>query len=253
VLEAVKSDEQIYSKVQKLIEMARAEKVKARLEDFTAEGGRPKARLVIEADGAAVEYAIRLHEGNTVKLRFDTTDRGEAERRAAVLRAVGVKAEVKKIYHKSRNRDVWQIAVTTNALAADSVHEEVRKAVAEFLEKCKEVGAIGEDTYSRLVKKFEGGVPEWGEVRFSVKLVKSGSIVVEYRPSDPQSFREAVELLRGLGMRDTCEGEWCVVTSPQGSRGAAGLAMYASQRTALGTSAGLPYTERVRRGRRPSG
>ncbi|MCU7787979.1 hypothetical protein ODS41_08650 [Pyrobaculum sp. 3827-6] len=64
MLEVVKSDEQIYSKVEKLIDMAKAEKVKARVEGFTAEGGRPRARLIVEADGVAAEYAIRLDENN---------------------------------------------------------------------------------------------------------------------------------------------------------------------------------------------
>lgn len=36
-------------------------------------------------------------------------------------------------------------------------------------------------------------------------------MVVEYKPSDSQSFRKAVEKLRELGLRDSCEGEWCIV------------------------------------------
>ncbi|MGC9049280.1 MAG: hypothetical protein ACP5J3_00005, partial [Pyrobaculum sp.] len=103
VLEVVKSDEQIYSKVAKLTEMARAEKVRARIESFTTEGKRPRARLVVEADGVAAEFSISLHEGNMIELRFGTTNRAEAERRVAVLRAVGVRAEVKNIYHNSLN------------------------------------------------------------------------------------------------------------------------------------------------------
>ncbi|MGC9131903.1 MAG: PaRep2b protein, partial [Pyrobaculum sp.] len=91
------------------------------------------------------------------------------------------------------------------------VHEAVRKAVAEFLEKCREAGVLGEDTYRRLAAKFERGVPEWGEVRFSVALDKDGSVIVRFDPSDPQSFNKAVEFLRGLGLRDTCEGDWCFV------------------------------------------
>jgi hypothetical protein len=217
MLEVVKSDEQIYSKVEKLIDMAKAEKVKAQVEGFTI-GKRARARLVIEADGAVAEYAIRLGENNKVELRFDTTDREEAERRAAVLRAVGVKAEVKK----EGSRDVWYINVTTNALAADSVHEEVRRAVAEFLRQCRDVGAIGEETYRRLAAKFERGVPKWGDIRFSLWLKKDGSVVVEYQPSDPESYNKAVELLRGLGMRNGCEGEWCFVhytaREPEGGR-----------------------------------
>ncbi|MCU7787978.1 PaRep2b protein [Pyrobaculum sp. 3827-6] len=157
-----------------------------------------------------------------VELRFDTTDRAEAERRAAVLRAVGVKAEVFKRHHKSRNRDEWYIAVTTNALAAESVHEAVRKAVAEFLERCREAGVLGEETYSRLVKKLEKGVPEWGNVRFSVALKKDGIVEVIHEPSDPQSFERVVNFLRDLGMRDGCEGEWCFVhftaREPEGGR-----------------------------------
>ncbi|MCU7788456.1 hypothetical protein ODS41_11095 [Pyrobaculum sp. 3827-6] len=207
MLEAVKSDEQIYSKVEKLIDMARAERVKAWIKDFTTEGKRPRARLVIEADGATAEYQIYLRKDNTVELRFGTTDREEAERRTAVLRAVGVRSEVRRV----GNRVEWRIQVTTNALAAESVHEAVRRAVAEFLEKCREAGALGEEAYRRLAAKFERGVPEWGEVRFSVTLRKDGTVVVGFEPSDPQSFSKAVELLRGLGMRDTCEGDWCFV------------------------------------------
>ncbi|MCU7787391.1 PaRep2b protein [Pyrobaculum sp. 3827-6] len=185
--------------------------VEAHIKDFTAEGKRPRAKLVVRLGGDVAEYTIRLRKDNAVELDFRTTDREETERRAAVLRAVGVKAEVKKIYDKSRGRDVWRIQVSTNALAADSVHEAVRKAVAEFLQRCREAGAIEEETYSRLVKKFERGVPEWGEVRFSIWLRKDGAVEVVYRPRDPQSFNKAVELLRGLGMGDRCEGDWCLV------------------------------------------
>jgi hypothetical protein len=142
-----------------------------------------------------------------VELRFDTTDRAEAERRAALLRAVGVSVDVRK----RGNRDVWYIVATTNALAAESVHEAVRRAVAEFLGQCREAGVLAEDTYDRLVKKFERGLPEWGEVRFSVLLTKNGAVNAWCQPRNPESFRKAVEFLRGLGMRDTCEGEWCFV------------------------------------------
>jgi hypothetical protein len=218
LLEEVKSDEQIYSKVEKIVDMARAERVEARVEGFTTEGRRPRARLVIEADGVTAEYQIRLHKSNNIELRFATTNREEAERRAAVLRAVGVRAEVKK----EGGRDVWRISVTTNALAADSVHEALSRAVIEFLRRCREIGAIEENTYRRLAGKFEMGVPEWDEVRFSAWLTKSGSVAVVYRPSDPQTFTKAVELLRGLGMRDRCEGEWCFVhftaREPEGGR-----------------------------------
>jgi hypothetical protein len=172
MLEAVKGDKQIYSKVQKLIEMAKAEKVKARVEGFTVKGKRPRARLVIEADGVTAEYLIYLHKDNAVELRSGTTNREEAERKAALLRSAGVRAEVGRYYHKSLGRDMWYIEVSTNALAADSVHEAVRKAVAEFLRQCRDAGAFGEDTYSRLVKKFEGRVPEWGDVKFSINAVK---------------------------------------------------------------------------------
>ncbi len=79
---------------------------RARMVRFTTEGKWPRARLIIEADGAKTEYSIRSDKNNTVRLHFVTTDLEEAER-GAVLRAVGVKAEVKKVYHKFHNRDVW--------------------------------------------------------------------------------------------------------------------------------------------------
>ncbi|MGC9050415.1 PaRep2b protein, partial [Pyrobaculum sp.] len=185
--------------------------VEARLEGFTAEGKRPRAKLVIKLGGEEAELPIYLQKDNTVELHFGTTDRAEAERRAAVLRTTGVKAEVKRKYDKSLGRDVWQIAATTNALAADPVHEAVRKAVAEFLEKCKEAGAIGEEAYSRLAAKFERGVPEWGDIRFSVWLTKNGAVEVVYEPRDLQSFTKAVNFLRGLGLEGRCESDWCIV------------------------------------------
>ena len=169
------------------------------MEGFTAEGGRPRARLVVEADGAAAEFSIRLHKNNTVELHFSTIDREEAERRAALLRAVGVRAEVKKTYNRSLKRDVWQMAVTTNALAADSVHETVRRAVAEFLRQCREAGALGEDTYRRLAAKFERGVPEWGEVRFSVKLDRDGVVDVRFEPRDPPVLQQGGGVSAGAG------------------------------------------------------
>jgi hypothetical protein len=42
-------------------------------------------------------------------------------------------------------------------------------------------------------------------------LTKNDPVVVEYRPSDPQSFSKAVEFLRELGLKDSCEGVLCVV------------------------------------------
>jgi hypothetical protein len=45
---------------------------------------------------------------------------------------------------------------------------------------------------------------------------------VEYLPRDPQSFTKAVNFLRELGLRDTCEGDWCIVhftaKEPEGGR-----------------------------------
>jgi hypothetical protein len=75
LLEKVENEQQIYPKVKELIKMARA-----RVERFTTEGKRPRARLIIEADGAKAEYSIRLDKNNTVRLHFVTTDREEAER-----------------------------------------------------------------------------------------------------------------------------------------------------------------------------
>jgi hypothetical protein len=180
---------------------------------------------VIKIGRDVAEYTVRLHRDNAVVLEFNTTRREEAERRAAVLRAVGVKAGVQKKYDKTRNRDEWRIDVSTNALAAESVHEAVRRAVVEFLRLCREAGALEEEAYRRLAGKFEGGVPEWGEVRFSVWLNKDGTVIVRFEPKDPQSYHKAVEFLRDLGMRDSCEGEWCFVhfTAREQGRGGKGF------------------------------
>jgi hypothetical protein len=55
----------------------------ALIKDFAAEGGRPRAGLVVVLDGDIAEFSIRLVKDNAVKLRFNTTDREEAERREA--------------------------------------------------------------------------------------------------------------------------------------------------------------------------
>jgi hypothetical protein len=84
--------------------------------------------------------------------------------------------------------------------------------------------AVGVKAEVRKVDRREvrGGVPEWGDVRSSVWLTKDGSVVVDYLPGDLQSFRKAVELSRGLGMRDTCESGWCfahfTARGPEGGR-----------------------------------
>ncbi|AET32685.1 hypothetical protein [Pyrobaculum ferrireducens] len=53
---------------------------------------------------------------------------------------------------------------------------------------------------------------------------KDGAVVVHYKPRDPESYNKALELLRGLGMRDTCEGGWCLVhfTAKEPRRGEEG-------------------------------
>ncbi|MGC9130172.1 MAG: PaRep2b protein, partial [Pyrobaculum sp.] len=115
--------------------------VEARIEGFTLVGNSPRAKLVVRLGGDTAEFAIRLDRDNTVRLEFTTTNREEAERRAALLRALGVDAETRE-KHEPPNRVKWRIAVSTNALAADSVHSVVREAVAEFLKLCREANII---------------------------------------------------------------------------------------------------------------
>jgi hypothetical protein len=64
-----------------MIDMAKAEVVKAWIKDFTTEGERLRAGWVVEADDAAAEFSISFHEHNRLKLRFRTTSREEAESR----------------------------------------------------------------------------------------------------------------------------------------------------------------------------
>jgi hypothetical protein len=184
--------------------------VKAWVEGFTTEGRRPRAKLVVEADGEAAEYRVYLVKGGVVKLSFATTNRAEAERGAAVLRAAGVRAEVEKTYNKRYNRDEWRIQAYANALAAESVHEAVRRAVVEFLRRCREAGALSDGAYRRLAAKFENGLPEWGEVRFSVRLRGDNLADVLFDTDSPQAFKRAVEFLKSLGMRNTCRGGLCI-------------------------------------------
>jgi hypothetical protein len=184
--------------------------VEARIEGFTLVGNSPRAKLVVRLGGDTAEFAIRLDRDNTVRLEFTTTNREEAERRAALLRALGVDAETRE-KHEPPNRVKWRIAVSTNALAADSVHSVVREAVAEFLKLCREANIITDKTYEKLAPKFERGVPPWREIKFSITLKKDGAVEVRYEPKNPQSFKIAVEYLQKLGLRDRCGGEWCFI------------------------------------------
>ncbi|AET32528.1 hypothetical protein [Pyrobaculum ferrireducens] len=86
MLEEVKGDEQIYSKVEKMIEMAKAEKVKARVEDFkeSREVALEKEASFFKTRGGVIKGYVNIHAGAKGGPEADYI------RTAAVLKALGV-------------------------------------------------------------------------------------------------------------------------------------------------------------------
>jgi uncharacterized protein YdhG (YjbR/CyaY superfamily) len=164
------------------------------------------ADLTISEGDVAIKYNVYLSE-NAIELQFNSTNRGRAELAARLLRLAGVNAEVKNV----GDRDVWYVEATTDRLAAG--REELRKALAEIVEKARGNGWVDASKAEGWLKKLESGrVLKEGWPKYLVRLVE-GALVVTYRSTDHDNIEREAKRFREMGLE---EGRHFAVKTPEG-------------------------------------
>jgi hypothetical protein len=173
------------------------------------EGGLVAADLTISEGGIAVKYNTYLRE-DLIVLDFHSSDRSRVELAARLLRLAGVNAEVKKV----GSRDMWYVSATTDKLAAG--REELRKALAEIVEKARGNGWVDKKTAERWLDKLESGrLLKEGWPKYLVRLARSGALIVRYQSTNSDNIEREVQRLREMGLE---EGEHFTVKMPEGEK-----------------------------------
>jgi Fe2+ transport system protein FeoA len=170
--------------------------------------GHVAADLTISEAGVAVKYNVYLHDA--IVLEFVSTDRSRVELAARLLRLAGVSAEVKM---KEGGRDEWRVEVTTDRLAAG--REELRKALAELVNKAVERDWVDAGKAERWLEKLERGrVLKEGWPEYLMRLVE-GALVVRFASPNPDSIKREAQRLREIGL---VEGKHFTVKMPEEGR-----------------------------------
>jgi hypothetical protein len=170
------------------------------------EGGAA-ADLTISEGGVAVKYNVYLRE-NTIVLEFASSNRSRAELAARLLKQAGISAEVKK----EGSRDTWYVRVATDMLAAG--REELRKALAEIVEKARGKGWVEADKAEGWLEKLERGrVLKEGWPKYNVKLSSSGALEVRFSSTNLNRIRREAQRLENMGL---VKGAHFTVKLPEG-------------------------------------
>ncbi len=170
--------------------------------------GGAAADLTLSEAGAAVKYNVYLR-GDTIVLQFQSSDQSRAELAARLLKLAGVGAEVKKV--KVGGRDVWRVRAATDMLAAG--REELRKALAELVNKAVERDWVDADKAERWLEKLERGrVLKERWPKYEVGLVE-GALRVRYRSINSDGIEREAQRLREMGLE---EGKHFTVKKPEG-------------------------------------
>ncbi|MFZ8837395.1 MAG: PaRep2b protein [Pyrobaculum sp.] len=173
------------------------------------EGGLIAADLTISEGGAAVKYNVYLLK-HDIRVQFRSADRSHAELAARLLKLAGIDAEVRK----EGGRDVWYVVATTDMLAAG--REELRKALAEIVEKAHGNGWVDAGKAEGWLEKLERGrvlMEGWPE--YYVGLVRSGALMVRYHSTDPDSIQREAQWFMDMGLE---EGRHFTVKMPEEGR-----------------------------------
>jgi hypothetical protein len=196
------------------------------------EGNRVAAELTISGGDIKIKYNVYLRS-DKVELQFASSNHSRVELAARLLRLAGVDAEVKK----ESGRDVWYVEATTDRLAAG--REELRKAIAEIIEKARGKGWVNTNTAERWLEKLEVGLTlREGWPKYYVGLTRSGALEVKYQSTDPDSIQREAQRFRNMGL---VAGEHFSVKMPKG--GKAGYVYI--RRDGLAYAHGSPYTARM--------
>ena len=158
------------------------------------EGGLVAADLIISEGDVTVKYNIYLR-GDAIELEFHSSDRGRVELAARLLRIVGVSAKVKK----KGSMDIWRVVATTDKLAAG--REELRKALAEIVEKARGNGWVDAGKAERWLEKLESGrVLKEGWPKYHVGLSGGGALDVRFVSTNPDSIQQVARRLNEIGL-----------------------------------------------------
>jgi tetratricopeptide (TPR) repeat protein len=188
----------------KFDQFVEATQVEVRLDNIRQTKRRIAADLTISVGGIAVKYNVYIRD-RAIELKFASTDRSRAELAALLLKLAGVNAEVKKV------GDVWEIYASTDKLAAG--HEELRKALADFVREAATRGWIDAGKAERWLKKLEGGVTLIeGWPKYLVRLDHHGSLEVRFGSTNPKSIEQEAQRLENIGLK---RGVHFTVTMPE--------------------------------------
>jgi len=172
------------------------------------EGGLVAADLIISEGDVTVKYNVYLHD--KVELEFGSTDRSRVELAARLLKLAGVGAEVKR----RGVRDEWYVYAYTDKLAAG--RRELRNAIADIVRKAVENGWVDAGKAEGWLKKLEEGrVLKEGWPKYLVGLARSGTLVVRFGSTNPDSIEREAQRLRDIGL---VEGRHFSVKMPEGGR-----------------------------------
>jgi len=156
------------------------------------EKGRVAADLTLSEAGIDVKYNVYLSD--RIELELQSTDRSRVELAARLLRLAGVGAEGKKV----GGRDKWYVRAYTRKLTAG--HEELRKAIAEFVREALASGWIDASNAEGWLEELENGITLMeGWPRYHVGLDK-GALVVRYHSTNPDNIEEETQRLRDMGL-----------------------------------------------------
>jgi len=173
------------------------------------EGGLIAADLTISEGGAAVKYNVYLLK-HDIRVQFRSADRSHAELAARLLKLAGINAEVRK----EGGRDVWYVVATTDMLAAG--REELRKALAEIVEKARGNGWVDAGKADGWLEKLERGrVLMEGWPKYKVGLAGSGALEVKFSSTNPDSIQREAQWFMDMGLE---EGRHFSVKMPEGGR-----------------------------------
>ncbi|MEM0483156.1 MAG: PaRep2b protein [Pyrobaculum sp.] len=171
-------------------------------------GDYPKTVIRLKLGGEEVAYINMYWTGMALQAKF-VGSRENAERLASIIRALGGKAEIKRMGNG------WGVELTTDGIIAIR-HNGWLNAVRSFVEDLREYGKrhgkelINKERYEKIIKDIEAGpnTVKFAGAEFSV-YYKGSKIMVEYQPTSETSKNAAVSTLRAKGLR---EGEHFTVT-----------------------------------------
>jgi 23S rRNA pseudoU1915 N3-methylase RlmH len=206
----LEGDEKVINhKLAEAVEL-RAEGLDIRWEGLRrTEKGLVAADLTISEACVVVKYNIYLRD-RAIELEFQSTDRGRAELAARLLKRAGVDAEVKK----RKDRDIWYVKAATDRLATG--HENLRKALAEIVRRAVKNGWVDAGKAEGWLEKLERGrVLKEGWPKYLVRLARSGSLVVSFSSTSPDSIKQEAQWLRDMGLE---EGKHFVTKMPKSGK-----------------------------------